>query len=197
MVWAAAPRRKGWGECILGWAPWVGMLAAVRRLRMRFDLGVLSQAVAGGLIMWGWFKVSGFLQQREAERSHREWERKYNLPRRNYSMSEVASMDGSDPEKPILVAISGKVFNVSAGAQYYGKDGPYNIFAGRDATWLLAKGELDLGSAEEMAKPLTDAEQRELQGWMEHFSFKYELLGEVCADGDQTTGVPAADGALS
>lgn len=193
MVWAAAPQRTSWAEYLAGWAPWVGMLAAVRRLRAQYDLGVPYQAAAGGLMMWGWFRVSGFLQHRLSERRYREWERKYRLPRRGYSMAEVSSMDGSDPDRPILVVISGKVFNVSAGAQYYGKDGPYNIFAGRDATWLLAKGELELGSAEEMRKPLTEAEQRELAGWWEHFSYKYDLLGDVCSK----AGAPSAECAPS
>jgi predicted heme/steroid binding protein len=34
---------------------------------------------------------------------------------------QLAEHDGSDPEKPIYLAIKGRVYDVSAGAQYYGK----------------------------------------------------------------------------
>ncbi|KAJ3401315.1 hypothetical protein HDV05_000574, partial [Chytridiales sp. JEL 0842] len=46
---------------------------------------------------------------------------------------QLAKFDGSDPSKPIYLAIMGKVYDVSAGAKYYGKDGSYNSFAGKDA----------------------------------------------------------------
>lgn len=36
--------------------------------------------------------------------------------------------DGSDPKKPILFAIRGKVYDVSSGRSFYGPGGPYGTF---------------------------------------------------------------------
>ncbi|KAJ1633145.1 cytochrome b5-like heme/steroid binding domain-containing protein [Pavlovales sp. CCMP2436] len=179
MVWATPPPRESWAQCLLRWAPWVGALAGARQAGRRLEWSLIGQAALALLALWAVSRLSVFVQQRRAERWYCEWERKYRLPKRDYTAEELPAFDGRDPDKPILVVIRGKVFNVSAGAGFYGAHGPYNIFAGRDATWLLAKGELDLGTDAEMGKPLTVLEEQEVDGWYDHFVFKYDLLGEV------------------
>lgn len=184
---AAAKRRPTWGETILGWTPWVATISIWRGLSRQLDLTASMQAVTAVLLLWLWSKCSSVIERRRAEYRHAQWERKYRLPKRDYTMDEVRAMDGTDSDRPILIVVRGQVFNVSAGAEFYGKDGPYSVFAGRDATWLLAKGELELGSPEAMAKPLTALDEQELNGWHDHFRFKYDLLGNVAA------ASPAAD----
>jgi predicted heme/steroid binding protein len=54
--------------------------------------------------------------------------------------------DGSNG-KPIYIALTGEVFDVSEASNFYGEGGPYHLFAGRDASRSLAKssfGEHDL-----------------------------------------------------
>jgi predicted heme/steroid binding protein len=184
MVWSTPPPRESWAQFLLVWSPWVGALAGARQAGRRLEWSLLGQAALALLALWAVWRLSTFVQRRRAELWYREWERKYRLPRRDYAVEEVRALDGRDPDRPILVVIRGKVFNVSAGASYYGAHGPYNIFAGRDATWLLAKGELELGTEEEMGKPLTALEEQEVDGWYDHFSFKYDLLGEVRSSAD-------------
>jgi hypothetical protein len=41
----------------------------------------------------------------------------------------------------LLLAICGKVFNVSSGNKFYGRDGPYSAFAYTDSCFSYAKGE--------------------------------------------------------
>ena len=50
------------------------------------------------------------------------------------SPSQLLAYDGSDPSKPIYVAIKGRVFDVSAKKEMYGKGAGYNVFAGKDAS---------------------------------------------------------------
>jgi predicted heme/steroid binding protein len=50
------------------------------------------------------------------------------------SPKDLLQYDGSDPSKPIYVAIKGRVFDVSAKKEMYGKGAGYNIFAGKDAS---------------------------------------------------------------
>ena len=49
-------------------------------------------------------------------------------------LSTLAQYDGSDLSKPIYVAIKGRVFDVSAKKDMYGKGAGYNVFAGKDAS---------------------------------------------------------------
>jgi len=48
---------------------------------------------------------------------------------RSYTLEEIRGNDGSK-NTPILIAIKGKVYDVSRGRQSYGPQGPYHVFAG-------------------------------------------------------------------
>jgi len=41
--------------------------------------------------------------------------------------AQLANYDGSDPAKPIYLAVRGEVFDVSANPRMYGKGGAYNM----------------------------------------------------------------------
>jgi membrane-associated progesterone receptor component len=62
---------------------------------------------------------------------------------------------------------------VSKGRAFYGPEGPYACFAGRDARVALAKGRLDAvdGGA------LTENEMQNLERWQEKLGAKYEIVG--------------------
>lgn len=62
---------------------------------------------------------------------------------RIFASGELAEYDGSDPEKPIYMAIKGVVFDVSTGADFYGKGASYNALVGMDSTRAVAKMSLD------------------------------------------------------
>jgi len=98
--------------------------------------------------------------------------------RRAYSVQELREYDGRDPSKPILLAAKGTVFDVSRGRTFYGPDGPYGLFAGRDASRALAKNSLeqkDLDNAD--LEDLTPDERESLNGWVENYKWKYIDVG--------------------
>lgn len=51
--------------------------------------------------------------------------------------------DGTDPTKPIYLALNGTIYDVSAGRKAYGPGGSYSFFAGRDATRAFITGCFD------------------------------------------------------
>ena len=86
----------------------------------------------------------------------------------NLTPTELALYDGSDPNKPIYLAINGTIFDVSAGRHTYGPGGSYAVFAGRDATRAFVTGCFlddrtgDLRGAEEVYLPIEDLEDEVL-----------------------------------
>ena len=54
---------------------------------------------------------------------------------------------GLEANQPILLALNGDVFDVTAGRRFYGPDAGYKVFAGVDATRSLSLGSLDAADA--------------------------------------------------
>jgi len=96
-----------------------------------------------------------------------------------WSEEELAQYDGSNESGPLLFAADGYVFNVWKGRHFYGPGCEYNIFAGRDATRLLAKSKLEEETPEELEKPLNIAERAALAGWIYTFKTKYDIVGRL------------------
>lgn len=112
----------------------------------------------------------------------------YIEPKDFWTEEELKQYDGTlDPEGPILMAVNGKVFNVYKGRHFYGPGCEYHIFAGRDATRLLAKGKLEEETMEERQKDLTMAERATLQGWMWTFESKYQVVGKLQGFDERST----------
>lgn len=104
--------------------------------------------------------------------------RAYIARRENpWTDEEIATYDGSkDEEGPILIACDGVVYNVWQGAHFYAPGCEYHALAGRDATRLLAKNQLEDETEEELKKELNLAEQASLEMWKAKFT-KYDVVG--------------------
>jgi len=51
-----------------------------------------------------------------------------------YTDADLAAYDGTDPDKPILLAINGTIYDVTKGRRHYGPGGSYHFFAGADSS---------------------------------------------------------------
>ncbi|KAF1914649.1 hypothetical protein BDU57DRAFT_501213 [Ampelomyces quisqualis] len=69
----------------------------------------------------------------------REWKTVFH---RDISLTDaqLAAYDGTDPSKPIYLAINGTIYDVSISPQTYGPGGSYHVFAGKDAARAFITG---------------------------------------------------------
>ncbi|XVF48241.1 hypothetical protein PTKIN_Ptkin03bG0174200 [Pterospermum kingtungense] len=92
---------------------------------------------------------------------------------------QLSQFNGSEPSKPIYLAINGRVYDVTAGKSFYGPGGDYALFAGKDASRALAK----MSKNEEDVCPnldgLSEKEMGVLNDWVKKFEAKYPVVGRV------------------
>jgi len=56
------------------------------------------------------------------------------VPNRYITVSELSTYDGSDPAKPIYLAMNGLVYDVTTGRKFYEPGGSYHWLAGKDSS---------------------------------------------------------------
>ncbi|KAL1889625.1 Dihydrodipicolinate synthase [Ceratocystis pirilliformis] len=98
---------------------------------------------------------------------------------------------GGGPGQPIYLAVRGRVFDVSARPEFYGPEGSYANFAGRDASRGLACGSfdedmltMDLDAPLDSLDNLTEEQLEALAGWEESFRAKYTVIGKLVSQAD-------------
>lgn len=92
---------------------------------------------------------------------------------------QLRGFDGSDPSKPIYVAIRGTVYDVTSGGSFYGPGGPYVVFAGREASRALAKMSKSEDDVNGVLAGLSEKEMGVLQDWEKKFQAKYPIIGRL------------------
>ncbi|KAK4762193.1 hypothetical protein SAY87_030077 [Trapa incisa] len=97
----------------------------------------------------------------------------------NVTEEQLRSYDGSDPTKPLLMAIKGQIYDVSPGRMFYGPGGPYAMFAGRDASRALALMSFDPKDLTGNMEGLNESELEVLQDWEYKFMEKYVKVGQL------------------
>jgi membrane-associated progesterone receptor component len=92
---------------------------------------------------------------------------------------ELKDYDGTDPKKPLLMAIKGQIYDVSQSRMFYGPGGPYALFAGKDASRALAKMSFEDKDLNGDTAGLGVFELEALQDWEYKFMSKYVKVGSI------------------
>lgn len=87
---------------------------------------------------------------------------------RIFSEEELSQFDGSDPSKPIYVAVNGMVFDVSSRPDTYGPIGAYHFFSGRDAARAYATGCFNTDLTHDL-RGLSEYELEAVKGWQDFY----------------------------
>lgn len=106
--------------------------------------------------------------------------------RKDFTVEELKKYDGKGPDGRILVAVNGKVFDVTKGKRFYGQGGPYSAFGGRDASRGLAT--FSVVSAKDEYDDLSDLNTMEMDSvreWEMQFKDKYDYVGRLLKPGEE------------
>jgi murein DD-endopeptidase MepM/ murein hydrolase activator NlpD len=102
---------------------------------------------------------------------------------RMVTREELAFHDGKQTTT-VWLSIFSKVFDVTAGPEYYSENGPYNVFVARDANVPFVTGTF---TPEEAARSLVDLEPNELSNlkhWLQFYidEDRYPFIGYLEGD---------------
>lgn len=129
--------------------------------------------------------ANDFKAVREMEKIYQQDRTREPVQLGRVTPEELKAYDGSDPNKPLLMAIKGQIYDVSMGRMFYGPGGPYAMFAGRDATRALALMSFDPNDLTGNTEGLSESELEVLQDWEAKFMEKYPKVGELLQDGEE------------
>ncbi|XP_076959201.1 membrane steroid-binding protein 1-like [Bidens hawaiensis] len=96
-----------------------------------------------------------------------------------FSVEKLKAYGGSDPQKPLLMAIKGQIYDVSQSRMFYGPGGPYSVFAGKDASRALAKMSFEENDMNDDLTCLNEFELDALQDWEDKFQSRYVKVGTI------------------
>ncbi|KAI0291624.1 progesterone binding protein [Multifurca ochricompacta] len=96
-----------------------------------------------------------------------------------YTQAQLKEFDGSNPEKPVYVAIKGTVFDVTRKRDTYGPGGSYSVLAGKDASRALGLSSLKPEDAVPDWSTLKESDLKTLNDWHAFFTKRYNIVGRV------------------
>lgn len=109
------------------------------------------------------------------------------LKKQDMSLEQIRDGDGTGEHGRILMAVNGKVFDVTRGKRFYGPGGPYGVFAGRDASRGLATFSLTEDAIKDTYDDLSDLSSMQMDSvreWEMQFTEKYDYVGRLLKPGE-------------
>lgn len=100
------------------------------------------------------------------------------VPELRLTLAELARHDGTDTSKKMLLSISGDIYDVSTGSDFYGPHGIYP-FAGRECARAFALVSTDVNDCNADLSGVAALELDNLREWKAKFDFKYPKVGRV------------------
>ncbi|XP_043713761.1 membrane steroid-binding protein 1-like [Telopea speciosissima] len=95
------------------------------------------------------------------------------------TVEELKAYDGSNPNKPLSIAIKGQIYDVSQSKMFYGPGGPYALFGGKEASRALATLSFEEKNFSGDISGLSSLELENLQYWENKFMNKYVKVGII------------------
>ncbi|KAE9590222.1 hypothetical protein Lal_00027886 [Lupinus albus] len=92
---------------------------------------------------------------------------------------ELRPYNGSDPSKPILMAIKGNIYDVSSARNFYGPGSPYTMFTGKECSRALALLSFKPGDINGNLEDLDESDLAVLEDWEYKFMEKYPKVGQL------------------
>jgi membrane-associated progesterone receptor component len=92
---------------------------------------------------------------------------------------ELAKHDGRDPSRALLLAVRGRVFDITEGRSFYGPGAPYAAFGGRECARALGRMAVDAAECTAELGDLTEKQLETLAGWERKLEAKYRVVGRV------------------
>eukprot|EP00935_MAST-01C_sp_MAST-1C-sp1_P001890 g1890.t1 len=107
-----------------------------------------------------------------------------------FTPAELATYDGRDAGKPLLIAFNHTVFDVSTGAEFYGPDTTYHSMAGHEIARAVAEYKLEPKLYHADLTGISDQQLSSmLQIYNETYIKKYPIVGRVSAKECSYNGV--------
>merc|ERR1740121_1362801 len=104
-----------------------------------------------------------------------------HIPENKITLEELSAHNGKRKES-VYISVRGFVYDVSAGASFYGPGGPYGSMAGNDATVALAKFSLDPSLLNQRWSTLDKLGEESLASYIKTFQRKYPCVGRLRND---------------
>jgi len=104
--------------------------------------------------------------------------------KQDMTLNELKKYTGlnASVDNRICLGIKDEIFEVTRGKNFYGPDGPYSCFAGREASRCFATfstDEDDIPEGRDDLSDLTSDQKSSLNDWYENISSKYPKVGKV------------------
>jgi len=110
------------------------------------------------------------------------------MRRRDMTVEELLEYDGvRRQDGRICFAVDGKIYDVTKAKRMYGKEGPYGVFAGHDASRGLGTFNASPDAVRDTYDDISDlspSELEQMREWAAQFAEKYPIVGRLLKPGD-------------
>lgn len=101
---------------------------------------------------------------------------------RTFTADELKDFNGGGADGKIFISVLGNVYDVTAGAAFYGPGSGYHVFAGKEASRALAKMQISDEEANAGWDNLNEEHVQTLADWEKKYKEKYPVVGTFAPD---------------